>query len=105
MDNTFFIVDDFSCGYTNFKLDGISFKLNKGSFTGIIGPNGSGKTTFFRGITHGIPTLNGSLLLGGKKLSNLTLKERARQIAIVSQFQDLDPIKVEDYVLMGRIHY
>lgn len=105
MDKHFFNIENFSCGYPEFKLSGINFHLLKGSFTGIIGPNGSGKTTLFKGITKSLPALNGVISLNGKDLGFSSLKDRARNIAIVSQFSDTDQISVEDYILMGRIPY
>jgi len=105
MEKQFFNIENFSCGYSEFKLLGISFQLQKGSFTGIIGPNGSGKTTLFRGITQSLPTLEGEILLNGKNITSFSLKDRAQNIAIVSQFSKADQIKVEDYVLLGRIPY
>ena len=105
MEKTFFNIENFSCGYPGFKLSGIGFNLKKGSFTGIIGPNGSGKTTLFRGITKALPTIEGEILLAGKDLSSFSLKDRAQNIAIVSQFTDADQISVEDYILMGRMPY
>lgn len=105
MDKHFFNIKNFSCGYSGFKLSEIDFHLQKGSFTGIIGPNGSGKTTLFRGITKSLSTLNGEISIMGKDLNLFSLKDRARNIAIVSQFADTDQISVEDYILMGRIPY
>ena len=105
MDKHFFNIKNFSCGYPGFKLSGINVHLQKGSFTGIIGPNGSGKTTLFRGITKSLPTLNGKISLKGKDLQLFSLKSRAQNIAIVSQFADTEQISVEDYILMGRIPY
>ena len=101
----FFNIQNFSCGYPSFRLSGISFSLEKGTFAGIIGPNGSGKTTLFRGITGILPAFNGDIKLEGKLLKSLSLQERARQIAIVTQTSDADRITVEDYVLMGRMPY
>lgn len=105
MGNSFFKIENFACGYPGFKLSDIGFSMQKGSFTGIIGPNGSGKTTLFRGITGALPTLRGEVLLRGKNLQTMSLKGRAQNIAIVSQFVDTDQISVEDYVLLGRIPY
>ncbi len=105
MSEAFFHIDNFSCGYPGFKLGGINLSLEKGSFNGIIGPNGSGKTTLFRGITSAIATLEGTISLKGQQLDRLSLKERAQQMAIVSQFVDVDQVSVEDYVLMGRMPY
>lgn len=105
MAKSFFHIDQFSCGYPSFKLNDINLNLEKGTFNGIIGPNGSGKTTLFRGITGAIDTLHGAVYLQGNNLQKLSLKQRAQNIAIVSQFVDIDQITVEDYVLMGRMPY
>lgn len=105
MGKHFFHIEKYSCGYSGFKLSEISISLKKGSFSGIIGPNGSGKTTLFRGITGSLATLSGEILLKDENLHSLSLKTRAQNIAIVSQFVDTDQISVEDYVLMGRIPY
>ncbi len=101
----FFSIENFSCGYDQFKLSGIDFQLKKGTFSGIIGPNGSGKTTLFRGISGTLKTLSGSIHLKGEDLRALSLRTRAKNIAVVSQFVDADLISVEDYVLMGRLPY
>ncbi len=105
MEQFFFNIENYSCGYSKFKLSGIEFSLRKGAFAGIIGPNGSGKTTLFRGISGTLPALSGSIFLEGKNLHSIPLKTRAQSIAVVSQFVDADQISVEDYVLMGRLPY
>lgn len=103
MTRPFVLIENFSCGYPGFRLDPINLSLSQGSFGGIIGPNGSGKTTLFKGITQTLRSLNGSVYLNGTNLTEFSMKERARKIAIVSQFPDSGNISVEDYVLMGRI--
>jgi iron complex transport system ATP-binding protein len=98
-------IQDLSCGYPKFQLSNISFDIPKGSFAGIIGPNGSGKTTLFRAITGILPLKSGQILLSGKNLKTFSLRQRAQNIAIVSQFIEAGDMSVEDYVLMGRIPY
>lgn len=93
------------CGYPKFQLSEINIDIPKGSFAGIIGPNGSGKTTLFRAITGTLNLKSGKILLGEKNLLSLSPRQRAQNIAIVSQFSDAGDISVEDYVLMGRIPY
>jgi iron complex transport system ATP-binding protein len=105
MGSAFLHIDSFSCGYEQFRLDNITFSLSQGSFTGIIGPNGSGKTTLFKGITQGLPALTGRITLSGQDLRHMSARIRARQIAIVSQFEPMGQISLMDYVLMGRIPY
>lgn len=47
--------------YTSFKLDNISFSLEKGKITGFIGRNGAGKTTTIKSMLNLIHTDNGSI--------------------------------------------
>ena len=102
----FFEIKDFSCGYPGkFTLDSISFEINKGDFVGIIGPNGSGKTTLFKGISNELPALQGKSILQGEKVQKMSLREKARNIAIVTQNIEVGSMTVEEYVLMGRMPY
>ena len=104
--NVFFFIDRFSCGYPgHFVLDNISFDVERGSFTGIIGPNGSGKTTLFRGVSGELPFLGGNITLKGKHIQDMNLKEKAQNIAVVTQQIDAGNMTVDEYVLMGRFPY
>ena len=98
-------IQNLCCGYPKFQLSEINIDIPKGSFAGIIGPNGSGKTTLFRAITGTLCIKSGKILLGEKNLLSLLPRQRAQNIAIVSQFIEAGDISVEDYVLMGRIPY
>lgn len=104
--NGFFSIKNFSCGYPGkFVLKKIQFEIEKGDFVGIIGPNGSGKTTLFKGIAGELSALSGSILLDGKNVPQIGLKERARILAVVTQNIEVGSMSVEEYVLMGRIPY
>ena len=97
---------DVSCGYgAEFRIQNINFSLSEGTFTGIIGPNGSGKTTLFRGIAGDLPLEKGTIEFAGQDISKLSLKEKARNLSIVSQFTEAATITVEEYVMMGRLPY
>jgi len=64
----------------------ISFSLAPGTVTGIVGPNGSGKTTILRLLDGIVPPLSGEVLLGGERpLSGMKRKDIARHIAMVPQ--------------------
>ncbi|HKP46094.1 MAG TPA: ABC-F family ATP-binding cassette domain-containing protein, partial [Pyrinomonadaceae bacterium] len=60
-------VEDVAVGYgDNVLAKDISFVLRRGECLGIIGPNGSGKTTFLKTILKTIPALNGEIRWGSK---------------------------------------
>jgi ATP-binding cassette subfamily F protein 3 len=60
-------VTDLAVGYPEKHLAGdISFILRRGECLGIIGPNGSGKTTFLRTILNKISALSGEVRWGTK---------------------------------------
>ncbi len=102
----FIKIEKLRCGYPgNFMLERISFEIEKGSFTGIIGPNGSGKTTLFKAITGELSIKEGNIFLNKTDTSIMTLRQKARKIAIVTQNTEAADISVEDYVLMGRLPY
>ncbi len=89
----------------SFMLDTISIEIPKGVFAGIIGPNGSGKTTLFKTITGDLKTDSGEIYLNGTDTSSVSMRERARKMAIVTQHIEAGDVLVEDYVLMGRLPY
>jgi len=102
----FFQLNNFSCGYPGkFTLENIGFEINKGDFVGIIGPNGSGKTTLFKGISNELSALKGYSKLNGINIQKMNLKEKAQNLAVVTQNIEVGNMTVEEYVLMGRMPY
>lgn len=89
----------------SFHLSHVSFSIAKGQFSGIIGPNGSGKSTLLKGITGEIAVSYGQVFLDQTDLGCLSKNERAKKIAVVTQFTDSVDMTVEEYVLTGRIPY
>ncbi|OIP38900.1 hypothetical protein AUJ95_06150 [Candidatus Desantisbacteria bacterium CG2_30_40_21] len=85
-------------------LKDISFSISTGEFVGIIGPNGSGKTTMLKLILGLIKPSKGDIMVFGEKLSRFYTKHRKR-IGYLSQIQQTDtnfPINVMDVVMFGR---
>jgi iron complex transport system ATP-binding protein len=90
-------------GDAAFSLRDVSLTVNRGSLTGLLGPNGCGKTTLLK-LMSGIqrPT-HGSVLLDGRPLADIPRRERARKVAVVPQ--ETHPAfeyGVLEMVLMGR---
>lgn len=98
---------DLTCGYDKrFLLQGINLSISKGEALGIIGPNGSGKTTLIKALTRTIYPMKGSVLFEGKDIWKISLKEFTKKVAVVSQETHKVSMKIQDYVLLGRIpHY
>lgn len=96
-----------TCGYEDgFFLQGVNLAVARGEFLGIIGPNGSGKTTLVRALARGLKPMEGEVLLEGRDIWRISLKEFARRVAVVSQDSQVGYMRVEEYVLLGRIpHY
>lgn len=55
------------CFGHNKALDNISLKIEKGKIIGLLGPNGSGKTTMIKLINDLLSPTNGSVLINGEK--------------------------------------
>ncbi len=64
----------------------ISMQVKKGSITGLIGPNGSGKTTMFNSIVGYHPINSGSIKFEGKEISKLQVPQIAR-LGLLRTFQ------------------
>jgi branched-chain amino acid transport system ATP-binding protein len=58
-------------------VDHLSLEVEKGSVFGIIGPNGSGKTTFFNLINGVYPPTSGTITFNGRNITGL----RPHQVA------------------------
>jgi branched-chain amino acid transport system permease protein len=58
-------------------VDGLSFTVEEGTITALIGPNGSGKTTAFNLITGMMRADAGRVVLAGRRIDRLPSWERA----------------------------
>ncbi len=106
MNKTILHLNQLTCGYESFKIKDINLSLETGDILGVIGPNGSGKTTLIRAITKLIKIESGEIGLKGQSIENMTHRELARQMAVVSQQPAASFMSVQEYVLLGRTpHY
>jgi len=84
-------------------LNGLSFEVREGEILGIIGPNGSGKTTILRILSRVLIPQGGEVRIKGKNLLELKQNEIAQIIGVVPQDTYFPfPFTVGEIVLMGR---
>ena len=103
MANVFEIKDlHFSYG-TNEVIKGLSVNIQAGKVTTLIGANGCGKSTLFNLITKSLKPNSGSIMLGSENVADMRLKDFAKKVAIVHQYNTApDDITVEKLVGYGR---
>ncbi|MCQ2028749.1 ABC transporter ATP-binding protein [Stutzerimonas zhaodongensis] len=84
-------------------LQDINLHVGEGEFVGLIGPNGSGKTSLLRCAYRSSEPASGSLHLDGQNLWRQTPRWSAQRIAVVLQeFPQEFGLRVNDVVAMGR---
>lgn len=79
--------EDVSFSYTGEKqtLDRISFEIKEGEKVAIVGPNGSGKSTVINLLLRLYTPDSGRILLDGKDVSAISLREYRKMLSVVSQ--------------------
>ena len=99
-------IDGLSCGYGGEDIvKNVSLTVQGGETAAIAGPNGCGKTTLLRAVCGLIPITAGKVLIDGKSIADISPKERAQRIAMLSQTGaggDYFGYTVLNTVLMGR---
>lgn len=96
-------VNDLSFHYGNHEvLKHISFDIPDGTLVNVLGPNGVGKSTLFKcilGLNNGY---TGTVLVNGKDMKGLSIKERAQEISYIPQTHaPVYDYEVLDIVLMA----
>ncbi|AZS45665.1 MULTISPECIES: ABC transporter ATP-binding protein [Microbacterium] len=84
-------------------VDGVDLALPEGSFTVILGPNASGKSTVLRALARVLKPESGDVLFDGRALSEYGSKELARRMGLLPQ-DAIAPegMRVADLVSRGR---
>jgi len=97
-----------SRGAANWVLDGLTFEVEAGEILGIVGPNGSGKTSLLKLLAKVLRPRAGDIALFERDLGTMPQIEVARTVAFVPQESpQVFPFTVMETVLMGRYphHY
>lgn len=84
-------------------LKNVSLNVSGNKFFTILGPNGCGKTTLLKSIYRVLKPSFGEILLNNKNIENIRLKDSAKEMAVVAQFNEIIfDCNVEDIVMLGR---
>ncbi len=85
-------------------LENLSFRVEQGSFTAVLGKNGAGKSTLLSAIASLLPH-SGEIFFESTPLKTFSAKERAKRISFLPQMLESPPFTVEELVLCGRNPY
>ena len=98
---------------TNLVLNQINFHVNKGEIFGILGPNGSGKTTIFNLILGVLSADEGTISINGETINSYPIHDRCAKwkisyvpqnsacflgISVESNLEAIGEIKIKDKV-------
>lgn len=97
-------VKDVEFSYRSVRvLNGVSMELAESEMLGIVGPNGTGKSTLIRCLNRILSPQKGTVLLDVWDIKKMSLMELARKIGYIPQTtSQVFPATVFDTILMGR---
>jgi iron complex transport system ATP-binding protein len=101
-------IQDLSFAYKGQRalFDQLSFSLASGTFTGLAGPNGVGKTTLIHLVGGTLKPNAGKVMLDGQSVHRMSPSSLARRLALVRQHAEMPfGFTVEETVLMARTAY
>lgn len=99
-------IEELHAGYGRIPiLRGIDMAVERGSFTGVLGHNGMGKTTLMRTLVGQIDPTQGRIRFGGEDITRLSTHGRAALgIAYVPQGREIfSNLTVEENLDMGLL--
>ncbi len=83
-------------------LHDLNISIPDGTLVNVLGPNGVGKSTLFRCILGLNSRYTGNIIVNGKDMRSLSIKERAREISYIPQSHaSVYDYEVLDVVLMS----
>lgn len=104
------VIEDLTRQYGDRRaVDGVSLRIEPGSFVGVIGRSGAGKSTLLRLVNRLADPSSGRILHDGREVTTLRgrpLREwRTRCAMIFQQFNLVGRLDVMTNVLMGRLSH
>ena len=90
----------------NEVLKGVSMDFYQGTFYGVIGPNGCGKSTFLKNLYGYLTPSKGNISIRDENIKTMKARQRAKYIAYVPQDTNTGfDFSVYDVIAMGRNPY
>lgn len=102
---------DLSTGYRSRREEKVisqhlELSITPGEVVMLMGPNGSGKSTLMHTMAGLLPPLSGEVIISGKPLSSLKMKELARLLSLVlTERIPAGNMSISDIVAVGRYPY
>jgi ABC-type multidrug transport system fused ATPase/permease subunit len=93
--------DDKEKKKANYSLRGVSFTVEQGSYTAIVGTTGSGKSSACRLLLRLYEANKGQITIGGKPITSFSLHQLRRSIAFVDQEATLLNRTIRENLLLG----
>ncbi|KAB2868350.1 MAG: ABC transporter ATP-binding protein [Ideonella sp.] len=85
-------------------ITGVNLRIERGEIFGLVGPNGSGKTTITNAISGFYPPQRGRIALHGRDITGMA-PHRVARLGVARTFQNLalfNGMSVLDNILLGR---
>lgn len=84
-------------------LNGIDLEVKSGEVVGLLGPNGTGKTTLMGVLTGDLEPATGQVMIAGKNIGDYKRRELAQVRSVMPQISDFPfSYLARDIVAMGR---
>lgn len=99
-------VSELEAGYGHMKVvQGVSFELEPGQISALLGANGAGKTTTLRAVSGAVHRFGGDVRLDGKRLPSRPAAVAASGVAHVPQGRQVfSDLTVVENLLSGTLH-
>lgn len=100
-------IDKVSLSYDKrIVLEDISLSLKEKSFVGIIGKNGTGKSTLLKAVTGLLKPIKGNIFIDNEDVYKIKKGLLAKKISFMPQTMQFDfSFNVKDFIMFGRYPY
>lgn len=99
-------IKNLSIGFKSILFQEINVGLNEGSFVGLLGINGVGKSCLIKTLSHLLEGKSGEILLRGREIHTFKPAELSQKIAVVlTEKLQIDYLSVFELVSFGRAPY